>query len=131
MTGLIPYLFFPGTAAAALTLYRDVFGGELELHTYEEFGRSDGPGDAIAHGILSGPVELFAADAGPDEDAVQLVGAAFSLLGTADAGTLTTWFERLSEGGTDIDPLQERPWGDHDGQLTDRFGIRWLIGYQG
>ena len=43
---------------------------------------------------------------------------------------LHAWFARLSEGGTDIDPLQRRPWGASDGQVTDRFGVRWLIGYE-
>ena len=55
----------------------------------------------------------------------------FSLLGTADPATLETWFAALSEQGTDVDPLQLRPWGDHDGQVTDQFGVRWLVGYQG
>ena len=64
MTGLTPYLHFPGTARGALSFSREVFGGELVLHTLAEFGRSDGPADAIAHGMLQGPVELFAADAG-------------------------------------------------------------------
>ena len=27
--------------------------------------------------------------------------------------------------------LQERPWGAHDGTVTDRFGVTWLIGYEG
>lgn len=130
MTGLIPYLFFPGTAAEALTFYRDVFGGRLDLHTYAEFRRSDGPADAVAHGILDGPVSLYASDAGADEDAVHVVGAAFALLGTADAATLTEWFARLADGGTVLDPLQKRPWGAHDGQVVDRYGIRWLIGYE-
>lgn len=130
MTGLVPYLFFPRTAAEALTFYHGVFGGELDLHTYAEFGRTDGPGDAIAHGEIRGPVALFAADAGPDQDAVHVVGAVFSLLGTADAATLTRWFAALAEDGTAVDPLQKRPWGAHDGQVTDRYGIRWLVGYE-
>ena len=130
MAGLVPYLFFPGTTTDALTFYHGVFGGELTLHTYGDFGRTDGPADAVAHGILSGDVNLFGADAGPDEDAVQIVGAVFSLLGTADPTTLTRWFAELSDGGVVSDPLQQRPWGAHDGQLTDRFGIRWLIGYE-
>ena len=130
MSGLVPYLFFPGNAAEALTFYRDVFGGELQLLTYEQFGRTDGPGDAIAHGQLSGLVDLFASDAAGDEDAVHIVGATFSLLGTADSETLQQWFAALADGGNITDPLQKRPWGDFDGQVTDRYGIRWLIGYQ-
>ena len=38
--------------------------------------------------------------------------------------------EALAEGGEVIDALQERPWGAHDGQVTDRFGVPWLIGYE-
>jgi PhnB protein len=130
MPGLVPYLFFPGNAAEALTFYRDVFGGELTLFTYAQFSRVDGPDDAIAHGMLTGAVQLFAADAGGDEDAVHIVGASFSLLGAAGASTLTRWFDALAEGGTVADPLQKRPWGDYDGQVVDRYGIRWLIGFE-
>lgn len=130
MTGPVPYLFFPGTAASALAFYQEVFGGELSLHTYEEFGRADGPAEAIAHGILSGPVDLYAADAGADEDAVHVVGAPFALLGAASPAVSDEWFAGLAEGGTVLDPLQKRPWGAYDGQVIDRHGIRWLIGYQ-
>jgi len=131
MSGLIPYLLFPGNAAEALSFYRDVFGGELQLFDYAAAGRHDGPGDAVAHGQLSGPVELAGADAGADDDAVQMSGMFLSLLGTADAATLTRWYERLAADGRAITPLEKRPWGDHDGTLVDRYGIRWLIGFQG
>lgn len=130
MSGLVPYLFFPGNAADALSFYRDVFGGELSVFTYEQFGRADGPSDAIAHGALTGAVDLFGADAAPDADAVHIVGAAFSLLGTADPATLQQWFAALAESGQITVPIQKRPWGDWDGQVADRYGIRWLIGYQ-
>lgn len=130
MTRLTPYLSFPGTAREALTFYQDVFGGELVLNTLSDFGRDDGPPDAIAHGMLRGPVELFASDAGDGEPTLRLEGILFSLLGTAEPATLEQWFAALSDGGTDIDPLQLRPWGAHDGQVTDRFGVRWLLGYE-
>jgi PhnB protein len=129
MTGLMPYLLFPGNAAEALRHYHSIFGGDLQLMDYAQAGRHDGPGDAIAHGQLSGLVDLAGADAGADDDAVQMGGMFFSLLGTADAATLTGWFADLSVGGRVIDPLQKRPWGDWDGTLADRYGIRWLIGY--
>ena len=131
MTGLTPYLSFPGNARQAMTFYHGVFGGELVLNTLADFGRTDGPGDAIAHGMLQGTVEIFASDADPGQSTVRLEGVLFSLLGTSDPGTLEAWFAALCEGGNDVDPLQLRPWGDHDGQVTDRFGVRWLIGYQG
>jgi PhnB protein len=131
MTRLTPYLSFPGTAREALTFYQEVFGGELVLNTLGDFGRDDGPAEAIAHGMLQGPVELFASDAAAGEPGVRLEGVLFALLGTSDPATLEEWFTALSDGGVDIDPLQARPWGDHDGQVTDRFGVRWLIGYQG
>lgn len=132
MTGPTPYLLLPGTARRALTFYHEVFGGELVLNSFADFRRDDGPEDAIAHGMLQGgAVELFASDAGTGEPSMRLQGVLFSLLGATDSDTLEAWFAALCDGGSDIDPLQLRPWGDHDGQVTDRFGVRWLIGYQG
>jgi PhnB protein len=55
----------------------------------------------------------------------------FSLLGTAEPAELERWFDALADGGEVIDPLALKPWGDHDGQVRDRFGVTWLIGYTG
>ena len=125
-----PYVIFPGTAREALAFYRGVFGGDLRLHTFAEFSRDDGPADAIAHGILSGPVDLFGADAAPGEPSAHLTGVMFSLLGAADPAVLHRWFDHLAEGGTIIDPLATKPWGASDGQVVDRHGLRWLLGYE-
>jgi PhnB protein len=54
----------------------------------------------------------------------------FALLGTADEATLRAWFAGLAEGGRIVDDLQQRPWGAWDGQLIDRFGLHWLIGFE-
>jgi PhnB protein len=129
MSGLIPYLLFPGNAAEAMQHYQSVFGGVLQMFDYAQLDRHDGPSDAIGHATLQGAVELSGADAGIDDDAVQMNGMFLALLGTADASTLTGWFADLSVGGRVIDPLQRRAWGDWDGTLVDRYGIRWLIGY--
>lgn len=131
MTGLTPYLHFPGSTREALTFYRGIFGGELVLNTYADFQRTDGPGDLIAHGMLQGRVGLFAADAGADDDSLDLHGIMFSLLGTAEPAELEKWFQQLGAGGRVVDALQVRPWGDHDGTVVDRFGVTWLIGYEG
>ena len=81
MTGPTPYFLFPGTARDALTFYGDVFGCAVQLHTFEEFQRTDGPPHAIAHGYLKeGPVVIYAADATADEPSIRCEGLMFSLL---------------------------------------------------
>ena len=132
MAGPTPYILFPGTAREALTFYGDVFGCAVQLHTFAEFNRTDGPADAIAHGGLTGgPVALSGADVSGDERPVRSEGLMLALLGTADPSTLRTWFSRLSEGGRVVDDLQKRTWGDSDGQVIDRHGLHWLIGFEG
>ena len=127
-----PYILFPGTAREALTFYGDVFGCGVVLHTFEEFNRSDGPATAIAHGgITGGPVTLSGADASGDDRPIRTEGMMLSLLGTAGPSTLRNWFARLSEGGTVVSDLQKRPWGATDGQVIDRYGLHWLIGFEG
>jgi len=127
-----PYFILPGTAREALTFYGYVFACEVQLNTFAEFNRTDGPPDAIAHGYLAnGPVALFAADAAGDQATFHSEGMMLALLGTAAASVLRQWFSRLAEGGQIVDDLQKRPWGASDGQVIDRYGLLWLIGFEG
>jgi PhnB protein len=132
MSGPKPYIEFAGNAREALTFYAEVFGGRAELHTFAEFGRTDGPEDAIAHGMLvDSPVSLYASDVVGERPAFHAQGLMFSLLGTVDAATLRVWFAALAAGGGDVfDDLQERAWGAWDGQVIDRYGLHWLIGFE-
>jgi PhnB protein len=131
MTAPTPYLHLPGTAREALSFYGEVFGGRVAAHSFAEFGRQDGPADAVAHGYLvDGPVALFAADVAGDEPPLRTVGLMFSLLGAADPATLRGWFTGLAAGGRVVEDLQQRAWGASDGQVVDRFGVHWLIGFE-
>lgn len=131
MTAPTPYLHLPGTAREALTFYGEVFGCATQLHTFAEFNRTDGPPEAIAHGYLTGgPVTLFAADVAGDEPAFRGEGMQLSLLGAAAPSVLRTWFASLSDGGHVVEDLQQRPWGDSDGVVADRYGLHWLIGFE-
>jgi PhnB protein len=126
-----PYIHFPGTARDALSFYAGVFGGTTQLHTFAEFQRSDGPADAIAHGsLVDSAVMLYGADVATGEPPFRAQGLMLSLLGTAEPDTMRGWFAHLAETGTVIDDLQERPWGASDGQVVDRFGVHWLIGFE-
>jgi PhnB protein len=111
-----------------LTYYQAIFGGELQLFTYEQFGRADGPAEAIAHGELQGPVRLSASD---DADTPPTTtGLMLTILGL-EPDVQREWFDLLAADGEVLDVLQRRPWGDFDGQVVDRFGLRWLIGFKG
>jgi PhnB protein len=131
MSDPTPYVYFPGTAREALTFYAQTFGCRVTLHTFEEFGRDDGPANAIAHGYLTdGAVTLFGTDVAGEEQPLSCEGLVFALLGTAEPVTLRAWFDELSNGGQVIEPLEARPWGATDGRVRDRFGLTWLIGYE-
>jgi PhnB protein len=76
-------------------------------------------------------VRLFGADVAGERRPVRCEGLMLSLLGTAAPSTLRDWFSKLSVGGRVVDELQVRPWGDSDGQVIDRYGLHWLIGFEG
>lgn len=124
------YVSFPGTAREALGSYAEIFGGKLTLHTFEAFGREDGPPDAIAHGVLDGAVSLAGSDASEGGNGVRVEGLMLSLLGTAEPTILHAWFAKLAVDGRVVDPLSAKPWGAVDGQVIDRHGLHWLIGYE-
>lgn len=114
------YVLFPGNAREALTYYADVFGSELLIHLEDPSGR-------IGHAELRGRVSLFGSDG--DEGDIRMESMMLSIL-VAGPDLLRGWFDRLADGGTVLDPLAKRPWGDYDGQVRDRYGLRWLIGFQ-
>ncbi len=59
-----------------------------------------------------------------------LTNGTVSLSGDDDAA-LRGWWDGLAAGGTVDMPLEQAPWGDHFGQLTDRFGIGWMFNIAG
>ncbi|WP_425860942.1 VOC family protein [Arthrobacter sp. TWP1-1] len=124
------YVSFPGTAREALGFYAEVFGGKLHLYTYAEFSPDGGPPEAIAHGELQGVVALAGSDAPEGGKSVRFEGLMLALLGTAKPDVLHEWFDKLAIDGVVVDPLAQKPWGATDGQVIDRHGLHWLIGYE-
>ncbi|TIC85102.1 VOC family protein [Nocardioides sp. GY 10113] len=127
---LTPYLSFRDTARAAMEFYRDVLGGELEVHTFAEFGDADATfADLVMHAKLETPAgfTLMASDAPPgmaEFDAGSQITV--SLSGDDDA-ELRGYWDGLSDGAKVGMPLERQVWGDVYGQLTDRFGISWMV----
>ncbi|MDJ1371324.1 VOC family protein [Gulosibacter molinativorax] len=130
----VPYLTFDGKAREAMEFYHGIFGGELNVATYGEFGT---PEDDPAHGwvmhaaITGGAITLAASDYDPrmtEDNAAYVVGNHLSIsLWGDDIDEGTTYFNALSEGGTVGMPFETQIWGDTYGQLTDKFNIEWSV----
>ena len=130
---LNPYLNFRTDARPAMEFYQQVFGGDLTVRTFADFGSSSGPDDAdlVMHGQLetSTGFTLMASDV-PAHMNWEVQNGTISLSGN-DVRELTGYFTRLADGGKILQPLEQAPWGDHFGMLTDRFGITWLTNISG
>lgn len=133
----IPYFTFDGSAREALEFYQTVFGGELQIATFKDFNAPVDPEfvDMVMHGELrSEHLTLQAADGAaiykPENNATTNMEAA--LIGEADeVETALAWFDKLSDGATKIQPLNQAPWGAYFGSLTDKFGIAWMFNFGG
>ena len=126
---LNPYLTFNGNAREAMEFYQSVFGGELTVSTFGEFGTAD-PGlrDQVMHAQLSTPqgYTLMASDCPPGMDYRPGDTITVSLSGGAADG-LREWWDRLAAGGQVRMPLEKQMWGDEFGQCVDRFGTPWMV----
>jgi PhnB protein len=120
-----PYIFFRGNCAEALNFYKGVFGGELTTQTYAEAHQDDpAKRDWIMHGVLRGEVNLMGSDtekASPEAKKITLS------IGGEDQEKMRKMFDALSEGGTVNSPLKKEFWGDFFGQLTDKYGVEWMM----
>jgi len=129
---LNPYLNFQGNAREAIEFYQQVFGGELTLSTFGEYGM-DGPmADQVMHAQLETPAgyTLMVSDTPPGMEHVPGTNITVSLSGD-DTEELRGYFAKLSEGGTVSMPLEKQMWGDEYGACTDRFGVPWMANISG
>lgn len=125
---LNPYLYFNGTAREAITFYQELFGGDLTISTFGEFGQEGEGSDRVMHSQLETPggFTIMASDTGPGMGEVTSgSSAAVSLSGDDEA--LRRYWVGLAEGATVTMPLEKQAWGDDFGMLTDRFGVPWLV----
>ncbi|WP_310961828.1 VOC family protein [Nocardioides terrisoli] len=130
---LNPYLHFDSNAREALEAYHDIFGGELTLSRFGDFGDPDAPeADLIMHGMLQTPdgFTLMGADTPPGMEFHPGRAVTISLSGD-DAETLRGFWQRLVDGGTVEVELAPQMWGDEFGQCVDRFGVSWLVDIAG
>ena len=126
---LNPYLTFNGSAREAMEFYRSVFGGELKVNTFGEFGNPDpAVADKVMHAQLTSPKGylLMASDTGPGMPFNPGNNVTVSLSGDQGEGLEEVW-EKLADGGKVTMPFEKQMWGDVFGQVVDKYGIQWMV----
>jgi PhnB protein len=130
-TVLNPYLNFRDQTKPAMEFYKIVFGGQLDMQTFQESHMSENPAenDRIMHAMLAtdSGMTLMAADL-PDRMPYTPGNNTFSISLSGDnEPELRGYYEKLAEDGAETMHLDKAPWGDIFGMVTDKFGISWLV----
>lgn len=125
------HLNFRGDARPALEFYQGVFGGELSVITYADMGNGDDP--ATADNVVWGQVtaengfRIMAYDVYPFLEWDQGKDPFFVSVRGTDASELQGLWDKLMDGATVKQPLEPSQWAPLYGQLTDRFGVTWVL----
>lgn len=140
----VAHLNFHGQAREALEFYRSVFGGEVSIATYGQFGIPVEPTDVdkVVFGqvnagngfrVLAYDVPGQDAPAGPSPTTHRRNGTTITtetFFLSAQAQTLdeaASYWAGLSDGAAVIEPFGPAPWAPAFGMLTDRYGVTWIV----
>jgi PhnB protein len=139
MSSVSVYLYFVDQTEAAFAFYKDVFGTDYLMEP-ARYGTLMG-GEAaqempeeirnlianVQLPILGGHV-LMGSDSPPMFGTTMVVGNNVQIClrpGSRDEADVLC--AALSNGGTVDRPLEDQVWGDYYGELTDPFGVKWII----
>ena len=128
------YLRFNGNCQEAMDFYKECLGGQITL---QKIGESPMAGqlpkpmqDMILHATLkSGGFTIMASDL-CDENGLNKGNNVSLMLDCDSEGQIRTVYDKLSEGGKKTHPLEITFWNALFGDLTDKFGINWLMNFQ-
>ncbi|MES2268688.1 MAG: VOC family protein [Bacteroidota bacterium] len=140
MAQINPHVNFNGNAEEAFTFYRSVFGGEFsKVIRFKDLAGAGFPVDEkeenkimhIALPIGNGSV-LMANDVpeamGPTNENENRSKIVVSAESKEEADKL---FNGLSAGGDVEYPIGDSPWGTYFGSLRDKYGIEWMVEFDG
>ena len=135
-----PYLNFAGNTEEAFDFYRSVFGGDfLGVLRFRDFGGEkmgvpEEDLDKIMHIALPvGPNTILMATDALESFGQKLVfgNNSYISLQPDSAEEAERIFNALSEGGRVEMPLQATEWAEKYASFADRFGVQWMVNYEG
>jgi len=129
---LNPYISFKDNAREAMEFYQSVFGGQLDVSTFGEFGSEGAEANGVMHANLETPSGFTLMASDTPEGMPYEPGSSISVsLSGDDSDELRGYWEKLADGGSVTMPLEKQMWGDEFGMVTDKFGISWMVNIAG
>jgi PhnB protein len=131
----IPYLSFDGECAEAFRFYADVLRGEVQAMI--SHGDSPIAGEVppqwhprIMHAYLvADEVVLMGGDRPPGwEDGARGFSVSLHVDSAEEAERI---YGALLEGGEVTMPMERTFWAERFGMLVDRYGVPWMVNYEG
>lgn len=132
------YLIFNGNCAEAFHFYKNAFGGDFEMiSTFGEMPPQEGQVLSVEDKAkimhvkfpISAETVLYGSDSLTPEQQVTF-GNNFSIsINTDSKAEAENLFDKLSEGGNVMMPLQDTFWGAFFGMWTDKFGVNWMVNH--
>ena len=126
MQRIVPHLWFDAQAKEAVSLYTSLFPDSHTTNVSVIEGTPSGSVDIISF-TLAGQ-SFMAMNAGP---LFTFNPSVSFLIACASKEEVAVLFEKLSEGGSVLMPLQSYPFSECYGWVADRFGLSWQIMYMG
>lgn len=124
------YLTFNGNCKDAMTFYKSVFGGELQIMPFEgnpgtENLSAEDKTRTMHSQLEAEGIMLMASDSFPGHPVT--IGSNVTInMNFTDENEQTTVFNAISAGGHVIMPLEITFWGARFGMCSDKFGVNWM-----
>jgi len=139
MASINPHINFNGNAEEAFNFYKSVFGGEFSKImrfkdlASDDFTVAENEANKIMHIALPVGKSFLMANDVPEimgrtnenENRSKIVITAAS---KEEADKL---YNGLSAGGQIEMPISDSPWGTYFGMFRDKYGIEWMIEFDG
>lgn len=127
----VTHLNFRGDARNALAFYHSVFGGDKTVVSYKDAGNIQNPAEAdqVIWGqmVAESGFRVMAYDV-PSSMPWNPGQIPFFISVRGDnTHEITSYWEKLSDGATVLQPLASSAWSPLYGMLKDRFGITWVL----
>ena len=140
MLSINPHINFNGNAEEAFGFYQSVFGGEFSaLMRFKDLASEDFPvSEKEANKIMYIALPLGKNNRLIGNDVPEMLGKVSEeenrskITVTAETKEeADKLFGGLSSGGEVEMPLSDSPWGTYFGMFRDKYGIEWIVEFNG